>query len=191
LRPTIPPEDGIVVTDVGWNKNGLAQQFPIFKPMTHLTPSGLATMGFGPAAAIGAKIGAPDKKVVTLIGDGAMSSVMGILKTAKEQNTQALWLVMNNGAFGTIYGLQNLAYKRNIGTKFVCKSTNQDYSPDFAAVARACGIEGVRVEKPEELKPALERALNCNGPILLDVIMDRDVAVPTDGYWDILDIYKY
>ena len=97
---------------------------------------------------------------------------MGILKTAKEQNTQALWLVMNNGAFGTIYGLQNLAYKRNIGTKFVCKSTNQDYSPDFAAVARACGIEGVRVEKPEELKPALERALNCNGPILLDVIMD-------------------
>ena len=188
---SVLPEDGIVVTDVGWNKNGLAQQFPIFKPMTHLPPSGLATMGFGPAAAIGAKIGAPDKKVVTLIGDGAMSSVMGILKTAKEQNTQAIWLVMNNGAFGTIYGLQNFAYKRNIGTKFVCKSTNQEYSPDFAAVARACGVEGVRVEKPEELKPALEKALNCNGPILLDVIMDRDVAVPTDGYWDILDIYKY
>ena len=59
---SVLPEDGIVVTDVGWNKNGLAQQFPIFKPMTHLTPSGLATMGFGPAAAIGAKIGAPDKE---------------------------------------------------------------------------------------------------------------------------------
>jgi acetolactate synthase I/II/III large subunit len=185
------PEDGIVVTDVGWNKNGLAQQFPVFKPMTHLPPSGLATMGFGPAAVIGAKIGAPDKKVITLIGDGAMSSVMGVLKTAKELNVAAVWLVMNNGAFGTIYGLQNSAYGRNIGTKFVCKSTQQEYSPDFAAVARACGVDGIRIEKPDQLRPALEKALNSSGPSLLDVIMDRDVAVPTDGYWDILDIYKY
>lgn len=188
---SVLPEDGIVVTDVGWNKNGLAQQFPVFKPMTHLPPSALATMGFGPAAVIGAKIGAPDKKVITLIGDGAMSSVMGILKTARELNIEAVWLVMNNGAFGTIYGLQNFAYGRNIGTKFVCKSTQQDCSPDFAAVARACGVDGIRIEKPDQLRPALEKAFNTSGPSLLDVIMDRDVAVPTDGYWDILDIYKY
>lgn len=185
------PRDGIVVTDVGWNKNGLAQQFPVYAPMTHLPPSGLATMGFGPAAVIGAQLGAPDKKVITLIGDGAMSSVMGVLATAGERRLPAVWLVMNNRAFGTIYGLQNQAYGRNIGTRFVCRDDQTDYSPDFAAVARACGIEGIRVEEPRDLRPALEKALAGNAPVLLDVIMDRDVGVPTDGYWDILDIYRY
>jgi acetolactate synthase-1/2/3 large subunit len=185
------PEDGIVVTDVGWNKNGLAQQFPIYRPMTHLPPSGLATMGFGPAAVIGAKLGAPDSKVITLIGDGAMSSVLGVLATAKERNIQAVWLVMNNRAYGTIYGLQNQAYGRNSGTRFVCQETQEDYTPDFASVARAFGIEGILVDKPDQLKPALKKAFSSEGPVLLDVIMDRDVGVPTDGYWDILDIYQY
>jgi len=185
------PEDGIVVTDVGWNKNGLAQQFPIYKPMTHFPPSGLATMGFGPAAVIGVKLGAPDKKVITLIGDGAMSSVIGVLATAKERNIGAVWLVMNNSAFGTIYGLQNQAYGRNIGTRFIRHDTQKGYSPDFAAVAKGFGIEAIRVDQPEQLRPTLEKALNDNEPFLLDVIMDRDVGVPTDGYWDILDIYRY
>jgi len=185
------PRDGIVVTDVGWNKNGLAQQFPIYEPMTHLPPSGFATMGFGPAAVIGAKIGAPDKKIITLVGDGAMNSVMGVLTTAKKLNIAAVWLVMNNSAFGTIYGLQGAGFGRRIGTRFTCRGTDEGFSADFAAVARACGIEGIRVDRPEQLKPALERAFSINAPILLDVIMDRDVSVPTDGYWDILDIYKY
>lgn len=185
------PKDGIVVTDVGWNKNGLAQQFPIYQGMTHLPPSGLATMGFGPAAVIGAKLGAPDKKVITLIGDGAMGSVLGALITAKEQEVDAIWLVMNNASYGTIYGLQNAAYSRDLGTRFIHTKTQKDYSPDYAAIARGCGIDGIRIDKPDQLRPALEKALGDGGPVLLDVIMDRDVAVPTDGYWDILDIYKY
>ena len=185
------PKDGIVVTDVGWNKNGLAQQFPIYEPMTHLPPSGLATMGFGPAAVIGAQLGAPQKKVITLIGDGAMSSVLGVLATAKERNIPAVWLVMNNRSYGTIYGLQNQAYGRDIGTKFVCQESQKDYNPDFAAVARAFDIEGIMIDKPDQLRPALEKAFNADAPVLLDVIMDRDVGVPTDGYWDILDIYQY
>ena len=73
----------------------------------------------------------------------------------------------------------------------MCHDTQADYSPDFAAIARACGIEGIRVDQPDQLRPVLEKALNGNEPILLDVIMDRDVGVPTDGYWDILDIYQY
>lgn len=185
------PEDGIVVTDVGWNKNGLAQQFPVYRAMTHFPPSGLATMGFGPAAVIGAKLGAPDKKVIALIGDGAMSSVLGSLVSAKEHEVDAVWLVMNNTAYGTIYGLQNYAFGRNIGTRFVNTKTQEEYSPDFAAIARGCGIEGIRIDKPDQLKPAIEKALNDEGPVLLDVIMDREVAVPTDGHWDILDMYKY
>lgn len=185
------PEDGIVVTDVGWNKNGLAQQFPVTMPQTHLPPGGLATMGFGPCAVIGAKIGAPDRKVVALVGDGAMSSVAGVLSTAREQNTQAVWVVMNNTAFGTIYGLQHAAYGRDIGTRFTSARSNEDMSPDFARVAEGFGIASRRVTQPADLRAALEEALSHDGPYLLDVIMDRDISVPTNGYWDILDIYKY
>lgn len=185
------PEDGIVVTDVGWNKNGLAQQFPIMRPQTHFPPGGFATMGFGPAAVIGAKVGAPDKVVMTLIGDGAMSSVTGVLATAREQNTKAIWLVMNNYAFGTIYGLQQHAFKRDIGTRFVDVRTGEGCGPNFAEVAKGFGVASRRVEKPEDLRPALQEALAHDGPFLLDVVMDKNIAVPTDGYWDILDIYQY
>lgn len=185
------PEDGIVVTDVGWNKNGLAQQFPVTRPQTHFPPGGFATMGFGPAAVIGAKIGAPDKVVMTLIGDGAMSSVTGVLATARERNIKAIWLVMNNGAFGTIYGLQHHAYHRDIGTRFVDEKTGEECSPDFAAIAKGFGVASRRVTDPEDIRPALQEALAHDGPFLLDIVMDRDVAVPTDGYWDIMDIYQY
>jgi len=185
------PENGIVVTDVGWNKNGLGQQFPILVPGTHFPPSGLATMGFGPCAAVGAKIGAPDQTVVALIGDGAMSSVLGVLATAKEQSIPITWIVMNNKAFGTIYGLQHTAYGRDFGTQFHDVKTGQEYSPDFAGIARSFGIRAQRIEHPEELREALETAFDSEEPGLLDVLMNRDIPVPTDGYWDILDIYQY
>ena len=64
------PEDGFIVTDVGWNKNGVGQQFPITVPGTFITPSGLATMGFGPAAVLGVKLAHPHRAAVSLIGDG-------------------------------------------------------------------------------------------------------------------------
>jgi acetolactate synthase-1/2/3 large subunit len=190
VRALLPP-DAIVVTDVGWNKNGLAQQFPITQPQTHFPPGGFATMGFGPAAVIGVKMGAPDRTVMALIGDGAMASVTGVLVTAREQNTKAVWLVMNNYALGTIYGLQQHAYHRDIGTRFVDPRTGENVGPNFAEVAKGFGVASRRVERPEELKPALIEALAHDGPFLLDVVMDRSVAVPTDGYWDILDIYQY
>lgn len=185
------PADGIVVTDVGWNKNGLAQQFPVSRPQTHFPPGGFATMGFGPAAAIGVKVGAPRQAVIALIGDGAMSSVLGVLATAREQNTKVVWLVMNNFAFGTIFGLQRHAFGRDIGTRFVDARTGESCGPDFSIIAQGFGVASRRVEKPSELKAAIREALNHDGPFLLDVVMDRSIAVPTDGYWDILDIYQY
>jgi acetolactate synthase-1/2/3 large subunit len=185
------PQDAIVVTDVGWNKNGLAQQFPITQPQTHFPPGGFATMGFGPAAVIGVAKGAPGRTVMALVGDGAMASVTGVLAVAREQNTKAVWLVMNNFAFGTIYGLQQHAYHRDIGTRFVDARTGENVGPNFAEVAKGFGVAARRVERPDELKGALIEALAHDGPFLLDVVMDRSIAVPTDGYWDILDIYQY
>ena len=92
-----------------------------------------------------------------------MSSVLGVLATAKERNISAVWLVMNNRAYGTIYGLQNQAYGRNIGTRFICHETQEDYNPDFAAVARAFGIEGILIDKPDQLRqqPGLAGGLDA------------------------------
>ena len=78
------PEDAIFVTDVGWNKNGAGQQLQALRPQSFITSGGMATMGFAPAAAIGAKLGAPDRKVICLVGDGGLMSVIGALTTAVE-----------------------------------------------------------------------------------------------------------
>ena len=85
LRKAVP-EDGFIVTDVGWNKNGVAQQFSFSVPGTFITPSGLATMGFGPSAVLGVKTAQPDRAAVALIGDGAFSSNMSVIATAMEAN---------------------------------------------------------------------------------------------------------
>ena len=95
------PRDAIITTDVGWNKNGVGQQFPIYEPGSILTPGGFATMGFGGAAAIGAKIARPDRVVVALIGDGGFGQNPALLTTALEQETGVVWVIMNNNAFGT------------------------------------------------------------------------------------------
>ena len=80
------PRDAIITTDVGWNKNGVGQQFPIYTPGSILTPGGYATMGFGAPAAIGAKLACPDKVVVALVGDGGFGQNPAMLATAVEQD---------------------------------------------------------------------------------------------------------
>ena len=119
------PEDGFLVTDVGWNKNGVAQQFPITVPGTFITPSGLATMGFGPAAALGVKVAQPDRPVLALVGDGAFSNQMSVVATAMEAEIPVVWVVMDNAAFGTIAGLQKAHYDWTFGNLF--ESEGKEY----------------------------------------------------------------
>ncbi|MBP3319891.1 MAG: thiamine pyrophosphate-binding protein, partial [Ruminiclostridium sp.] len=99
------PEDAIIFTDVGWNKNGVAQEFDITVPGTIHHSSGLATMGFGPAAVLGGKVAEPDRIVLNLTGDGGFGINPTVLATAVEQGIACTWVVMNNSAFGTIAGL--------------------------------------------------------------------------------------
>jgi acetolactate synthase-1/2/3 large subunit len=103
LRKAVPA-DGFIVTDVGWNKNGVGQQFAITVPGTFVTPSGLATMGFGPAAALGVKVAQPERPVVALIGDGGFGANPSVLATAMEAGLHVVFLVMDNAGFGTIAG---------------------------------------------------------------------------------------
>jgi acetolactate synthase-1/2/3 large subunit len=183
------PRDAIITTDVGWNKNGVGQQFPVYTPGTVLTPGGFATMGFGPPAAIGAKLAAPDRVVVSLVGDGGFGQNPAALATAVERNLGIIWLVMNNNAFGTIAGLQKAAYGLTHGTLFPSHGAGWDaQKPDYAQIARAYGCEAVRLRSAAELAPALDRALAANRPWLLDVPMKNN-PTPTTGHWNILDIY--
>jgi acetolactate synthase-1/2/3 large subunit len=181
------PEDGILVTDVGWNKNGVAQQFPITIPGTFITPSGLATMGFGPAAALGVKIAQPDRPVLALVGDGAFSSHMSVVATAMEAEIPVVWVVMDNAAFGTIAGLEKAHYGWEFGNLF--ESEGKQYRVAYADVARACGARGVFVQKATELGPALREALASGIPTVIHVPMEN-VPTPTPGYWNINDIYR-
>lgn len=181
------PEDGIIATDVGWNKNGVGQQFDITVPGTILHPSGLATMGFGPAAILGAKLAAPDKKVITLVGDGGFGTNPSVMATAVEQNIPVVWVVMNNGAFGTIAGLEAAHYDHSFGTIFK-DSENKPYNPEWAEIAKAYGIKSKKITRAEEFKEAFREAIESNEPYLIDVPMEN-IPVPTDGIWNINDIY--
>ncbi len=186
LRKAVP-EDGFIVTDVGWNKNGVAQQFRFTVPGTFITPSGLATMGFGPAAVLGVKVAQPKRAAVALIGDGAFSSNMSVIATAMEAEIPAVWVVMDNCAYGTIAGLEEMHYGWSFGCLF--ESKGKPYSVDYAAVARACGARGVAVKAAKGLGPALQEALASNLPTVIQVPMEN-APTPTPGHWDINDIYR-
>lgn len=181
------PEDTLIFTDVGWNKNGVAQQFDITIPGSIHHPSGLATMGFGPAAVLGAKLAAPKRLVVTLVGDGGFGTNPSVIATAVEQNIPVIWIVMNNSAFGTIAGLEYSHYKTYFGTVFQTPD-GKSYSPAWAAIARGYGIRAKRVCSADEFADALKEAIDCDEPYLIDVPMEN-IPVPTPGAWNINDIY--
>ncbi len=181
------PRDAIITTDVGWNKNGVGQQFPVYTPGSILTPGGFATMGFGAPAALGAKLACPDRVVVALVGDGGFGQNPALLATAVESGIAVVWVVMNNYAYGTIAGLQMAHYGTTVGCVFK-DLAGEPYSPDFAAVARAYGAEGVKIASAAEFKPVLQRAIASGRPFVIDVSMLNE-PVPTAGHWNINDIY--
>ena len=181
------PRNALITTDVGWNKNGVGQQFPIYEPGSIFTPGGFATMGFGGPAALGAKLARPDRVVVALVGDGGFGQNPAQLATAFEHDIGVVWVVMNNYAFGTIAGLEKAHFGTTYGTVF--EKGGKPYSPDYAAIARAYGVDGVQIGAAKEFKPALERAIAAGKPCLIDVVMQNE-PVPTAGHWNIMDIYS-
>ncbi|HEX5590975.1 MAG TPA: thiamine pyrophosphate-binding protein [Candidatus Limnocylindrales bacterium] len=179
--------NAILVTDVGWNKNGVAQQYPVDSPDSFLTPGGFSTMGFGPAAVLGVVTARPGRPVIALVGDGAFGSNPSVIATAVEMGIAPVWVVMNNAAFGTIAGLQRKHYGTGFGCEFQCEGSA--YSPDFAAIARACGADGISIERADQLEAALREACASGRPTVIDVPM-RNTPVMTPGEWDIERIYQ-
>ncbi|ENO97461.1 thiamine pyrophosphate-dependent protein [Thauera phenylacetica B4P] len=181
------PKNGFIVTDVGWNKNGVGQQFAIHEAGTMITPGGMATMGFGHAAVLGVKYAAPSRAAVALIGDGCFSSNMSVIATAVEANLPVVWVVMDNASYGVISGIE----KRHLGGTYGCmfEADGEPYFIDYAGVANACGARGVKIESAGQLEPALREALASGKPTLIQVPVQL-VPTPTTGHWDINVIFK-
>jgi acetolactate synthase I/II/III large subunit len=187
LRDALPA-DAVLVTDVGWNKNGVARCYELPAEGRFITPGGLSTMGFGPAAAVGVQLARPDRVVVALVGDGGMSAQLPAVPMAVERGLPVIFVVMNNRAHGTIADLQTAGF----GTGYGCEFRGPDgrpYSPSFAAFAEACGADGYDVPAPDALASALRSAVAGRRPAVVDVPMVNE-PVPTSGYWNITDIYQ-
>ncbi len=162
----------IVATDVGQHQMFTALFYPFSEPRKLLTSGGLGTMGYGFPAAIGAKVGCPDACVCLITGDGSFQMNIQELSTCLEFNIPVKIFILDNHTLGMVRQWQRMFYQGRIS------STNLNYNPDFVAVAKAYGHEGIFVEKPSELKAAVEKALAMKDKlVVVDVLCDTDEKV--------------
>jgi acetolactate synthase-1/2/3 large subunit len=146
---------------------------------------GFSGMGFGPSSVLGAKLAAPDKVCISVCGDGGFAMVPHVLCTAVEYNIAVIWIVWNNFAWGAIRDIQyGLFEGRELGTAFYAGAENKaPYNPDFAAWARAAGVEALTVTRSQDFAGALEHAIKANKPFLIDVHVDANIRPPATGAW--------
>lgn len=163
--------DAIIVTDVGQHQMWSAQYYKYKEPRTLLTSGGLGTMGYGLGAAIGAKLGCPEKTVVNIAGDGCFRMNMNELATAVRNDVPFIQLVLNNHVLGMVRQWQTLFYEERYS------NTVLNDAVDFIKLADAMGAEGIRVTKKEEVEPALKKALEMNRPVVIDCWIDKDLKV--------------
>ena len=163
--------DAIISTDVGQHQMWAAQYFKYKEPRTFLTSGGLGTMGYGLGAAIGAKMGRPDKTVVNIGGDGCFRMNMNEIATAVRCHKQLLQIVMNNHVLGMVRQWQTLFYEHRYS------HTILDDAVDFVKISEGMGAKAIRVTKMEEVEPAIREALATDGPVVLDCWIDQDLSV--------------
>ena len=171
IAEALNPE-AILTTDVGQNQMWAAHFFDTQKPRKFISSGGLGTMGFGFPAAIGAKVACPDNPVVSLNGDGGFLMVCQELATVKEYDIPVIAVVLENRTLGMVYQWQSLLYNERHS------QTLLGNSPDFVKLAESFGVNGVRVTKPGETKEALSNAIKDNEPVLLNVVIDSEEALP-------------
>ena len=171
ISEVLTPES-ILTTDVGQNQMWAAHFYDTQKPRKFISSGGLGTMGFGFPSAIGAKVACPDDPVVSINGDGGFLMVCQELATVHDYDIPVIAVVLENRTLGMVYQWQTLLYnERHSQTEF------KD-SPDFVKLAESFGVNALRITKPGETKEALASAIKDNEPILLDVVIDSEEALP-------------
>ena len=167
----LAPQDTIVATDVGQHQMWSIQHFHFDYPGQLLTSGGFGTMGFGLGAAIGAKVGNPDKVVVHTTGDGCFRMNCHELATVEHYNLPIITVVFNNGTLGMVRQWQNLIYKKRFS------ETTLDRGPDFVKLAEAYGLAGFRATTMAEMETAFAAALEAGRGCVIDCVLDMDEMV--------------
>ena len=182
-------DDAIVVTSSGNTQAQVLQEFPFYEPKTCLTTGGFSTMGFTLPASLGAKLACPDRQVVGILGDGDFMMTMQELSTAVQYNLPVVIILANNTGWISIRDLQMAAFgeDRAVATDFA-KDNRELYTPDFKEIAEGFGCYSERIEKADEVQPALKRAFESNKPAVIEVIVNREYPFsgsPAVGGWDV------
>lgn len=164
--------DTLVVADASYSSVWIACYLPCLKAgMRFITPRGIAGLGWGLPMAIGAKAARPDSPVLCVTGDGAFGHVWSELETARRTGLPVIVTVLNNGVLAYQKDAEDVKFGRHTGAVA--------FSPvDHAAIARACGCRGVRIEKPGDYLPALREALTSGETTLFDIDTDPDAYPP-------------
>ncbi len=162
--------DAIVVTGVGQHQMWTAQHYIFHEPGSFISSGGLGTMGFGLPAAMGAKVGRPDRTVWLVDGDGSFQMTIQELATLVQDNIAVKMAILNNGYLGMVRQWQELFYgKRYVATPLSC--------PDFIKVADAYCIAGARVTRREDVAGAIQQAMDHDGPFLIDFMVEPEENV--------------
>ncbi len=167
----LAPQDTIVATDVGQHQMWSIQHFHFDYPGQLLTSGGFGTMGFGLGAAIGAKVGNPDKVVVHTTGDGCFRMNCHELATVEHYHLPIITVVFNNGTLGMVRQWQNLIYHKRFS------ETTLDRGPDFVKLAEAYGLKGFRATTMAEMETAFSAALEAGCGCVIDCVLDMDEMV--------------
>ena len=168
-------EDHIVVADASFSSIWVANYLTARFNRRFITPRGQAGLGWGFPLAMGAKIGSPDRPVFCIVGDGGFGHVWSELETARRHEIKVVVAVMNNGVLG---------YQKHAEDAGLGRHTNAcDFEPvDHAAIAEACGIKGIRLERAEDIAAAIKEALAANSSVLIDILADPNAMPPVTAF---------
>jgi len=161
----------VITTDVGQHQMWAAQYYRYSEPRTFLSSGGLGTMGYGLGACIGAKMGRPDKICINIAGDGCFRMNMNELATASRYNIPIIQVVINNHVLGMVRQWQTLFYDHRYS------QTVLNDKVDFCKVAEGLGCMAIKVTSKEEVAPAIEKAVNFGGPVVIECIIHEDDKV--------------
>jgi len=162
--------DAIIVTGVGQHQMWAAQHYSHHEPGCFISSGGLGTMGFGLPAAMGAKVGRPDKTVWCIDGDGSLQMTIQELATIAQEKLDVKIAIINNGYLGMVRQWQELFYQQNfVGVRIA--------GPDFVKIAEGYGIPGMRVDKKIDVIPAIKKAIAHKGAFVIDFIVEPDENV--------------
>ncbi|MTI66601.1 MAG: biosynthetic-type acetolactate synthase large subunit [Firmicutes bacterium] len=167
LLSKLTSENTIITADVGQNQIWAARNFEIKENRKYLTSGGLGTMGYSLPAAIGAKLASPQKKVISVIGDGGLQMLLSELGTLSENKLNIIILLFNNNRLGMVKELQDFHYgkNKNYAVKF-------ELNPDFVKIAEAYGLEAKKISSDKDFEKAIKNSLKNNRGCLLECIIE-------------------